>query len=485
MSDFSPISVTLSSNTPGADRGERDNNPARYVRRSAAIESSSPGDTFVTVQPRLVPPPEDSPYQRDSGATLGGVVTEVGFRPDQGIDAATAGVGLMPVFQPVVSLPDERVVGYEALARWPMFTTMTPHNVFSFANASRQADVLDQQCIEAAARTALGSGLPHDTLLLINTEPAVAHTPRATHAALTEACERFQVVFELTERHLLAHPKALLDKAAAIRDDGIAIAVDDVGAHPDSLAVLDILDPDIVKLDMAMIQNSAQRDKANTLIGVLAHQERTGALIIAEGVETDEDLEQALAMGADLAQGFRFGRARPLNREQRTAGRPPSLRAERRHGTSAHAAADRDRAPLHVARKHVVTTFSRHIEEQARHSSDHPIVLAAVQRAQNLSSATQELYQSLAATSPLVVAFGRDMPGDLGGGVRGVALQPDDPLCEEWVIVTLGADTCRALVARELAGSVRRESDRRFEFLVTSDRALVTRAARSLLARVA
>jgi EAL domain-containing protein (putative c-di-GMP-specific phosphodiesterase class I) len=411
------------------------------------------------------------------------VVTEVGFRRDQGLDAATAGVGLMPVFQPVVSLPDERVVGFEALSRWPTFGTMTPQNVFSFANVSRQADALERQCIEAAARAALGSELPRNSVLLINTEPAVAHIPRATNTVLSEACDRFQVVFELTERRLLAHPQALLEKVAAIRADGIAIAVDDVGAHP--LAVIDILEPDIIKLDMAMIQNSGQRDKADTLIGVLAHHERTGALIIAEGVESEADLEQALAMGAHLAQGYRFGRARPLGQQLRAAGSPPKLRAERRGGSSAHAAADDDRAPLHVARKHVVTAFSRHIEEQARRASDHPIVLAAVQRAQNFSSASRKLYQDLAATSPLVAVLGRDMQPDLGGGVRGVDLQPGDPLCEEWVIVTLGADTCRALVARELVGSERRDSERRFEFLITSDRALVTRAARSLLARVA
>jgi len=120
------------------------------------------------------------------------------------------------------SLSDERVVAFEALSRWPMFATMTPQNVFSFANVSQQADALDHQCIESAARAALASELPRNSLLLINTEPAVAHIPRATDTVLSEACERFQVVFELTERRLLAHPKALLEKVAAIRADGIA-----------------------------------------------------------------------------------------------------------------------------------------------------------------------------------------------------------------------------------------------------------------------
>jgi EAL domain-containing protein (putative c-di-GMP-specific phosphodiesterase class I) len=438
----------------------------------------------VTVQPRLVPLAGEGAHRPESGTTHKGLVTQLGYRPDQGIDAASAGVGLMPVFQPVVSLPDERVVGFEALARWPMFVTVTPQNVFSFANASRRADVLDQQCVDAAVRAALGADLPRNSLLLINTEPAVAHIPRANHPALTDACERFQVVFELTERHLLAHPQALLEKVAAIRADGIAVAVDDVGAHPDSLAVLDIVDPDIVKLDMTMIQNIAQRDRANTLTGVLAHHERTGALIIAEGVETDEDLEQALAMGADFAQGYRFGQAAPLGRRHHAVGPPPKVHAERLRGESAHSAADDDRVPLRVARKDVVATFSRHIEEQARHAVDRPMVLAALQRARDFSTDSRQLYQDLAATSPLVVVLGRDVPADLGGGVRGVELQPGDPLCEEWVVVTLGADTCRALVARVLAGPARHDGDHRFEFLITSDRALVTRAARSLMNRV-
>lgn len=413
-----------------------------------------------------------------------GLVTQLGYRPETGIDAAAAGVGLIPMFQPVVSLPDEQVVGFEALARWPKVNGATPENVFSFATAARRAGVLDQHCIEEAARTALRTEMPHGSLLLINTEPAAAHIPRANHPALSDACERFQVVFELTERHLLAHPQALLRKVEAIRADGIAIALDDVGAHPDSLAVLDIVAPDFVKLDMSMIQKSPEREKATTLTGVLAYQERTGALITAEGVETDQHLEQALAVGATLAQGYRFGRAAPLNGHQCAARQPLTMRSKQRRAHSAHHSKADARKALRVARKDVVAAFSRHIEEQARQAVDRPIVLAALQRTGHLSTDSRQLYHEFAKTSPLVVVFGRDVPADLGGGVRGVELQPDDPLCEEWVVVTIGAHTSSALVARELDEPALRDGDRRFEFLVTSDRALVTTAARSLLARV-
>ncbi|MCT7658395.1 EAL domain-containing protein [Mycobacterium deserti] len=432
-------------------------------------------------RPHLVPPATDLPPPGPRPSPHEGLINQLGFRPDAGVDAASTGVGLMPMFQPVVSLPDEGVVGFEALARWPVFASVTPQNVFTFANQSRRADDLDRQCIEAAAQAALDAEMPRGSMLLLNTEPSVAHVRRSPHSALSQACERFQVVFELTERQLIAHPRALLDKVSAIRDDGIAIAVDDVGAHPESLAVLDVVAPDIVKLDMTMIQSSPQRDRAYTLTGVLAYQERTGALIIAEGVENDDHLEQSMAFGASLAQGFRFGHAAPLNRHQYTAEPPRLLHT---NGSQAAPPADHDRKALRVARREIVAALARHIEDQARHAVDHPMVLAAVQRPEDFTVTSRQVYNDLAMTSPLVAVFGRGMPVDIGVGIRSVELEAGDPLCDEWVLVTLGADTCRALVARELPTHDKCDGDRRYEFLITSDRAMVTKAAKSLLERV-
>jgi DICT domain-containing protein len=162
-------------------------------------------------------------------------------------------------------------------------------------------------------------------------------------------------------------------------------------------------------------------------------------------------------------------------------GLPRLVHAARRDGGSAQGAEHRE--ALRVARKEIVTAFSHHIEEQARHAVDHPMVLSAVQRIDNFSESSRYLYQELAKMSPLVVVFGADMPADFGGGVRGVALGADDPLREEWAVVTLGADTCRALVARQV-DAVDRPGERRFEFLVTTDRTMVTKAARDLPARV-
>ena len=147
---------------------------------------------------------------------------------------------------------------------------------------------------------------------MINCEPGTAPRRCDDDELMERACTELQVVFEITERSLLRHPKALLQKVAKLRSDDFAVALDDVGAHPESLALLDVLAPDVIKLDIDLVQSRLSDRGALTVAGVLAHQERTGAVILAEGVETDAHLERALAVGATLGQGFRFGAAAPL-----------------------------------------------------------------------------------------------------------------------------------------------------------------------------
>lgn len=240
------------------------------------------------------------------------------------LDVAAAAVSLAPAFQPIVALPGAAVVGFEALARWPALGNPNPQAVFERARATGCIDDLDQRCIDCAIEHALAHGLARDTLLMLNCEPNSTYVDRATDDTLARAAEHFQVTFELTERSLLEHPRALLRKVAALRADGFSIALDDVGAHPDSLALLDVICPDVIKLDLQFVQSQPDDEQARTLAAVLAHQERTGATLVAEGIESDEHLEQALAVGADMGQGYRFGR--PL-RGRRTTWWPPSRRS--------------------------------------------------------------------------------------------------------------------------------------------------------------
>ena len=400
------------------------------------------------------------------------------------LDAAASGLGVVPAFQPITALADGSVVGFEALTRWPTLGYPDPETVFAHAAATGRLGGLDQACIEAAIDTALRR-LPRGALLALNCEPLGAYLDCAENPLLARAHDEFRVTFELTERSLLKSPRALLRKVAALRADGFGIALDDVGAHPDSVALLDVICPDIVKLDMQMVQSHPSDAQARILAAVLAHTERTGAALLAEGIESDEHLEQALALGADLGQGYKFGRPGSLAGPVSVSWSPsPTTQPGRPAGDSPFDVVA-ERVRMRTVRKATLVSFSRQIEAQAQHANDPSMVLASMQRAQHFTASTRARYEQLASCSALVGIYGRGLPADLGGGIRGVDLDPDDPLCAQWVVLTLGPHHCAALIAREqnVTGSVA-ESERRFDFAITYDRGLVTVIARGLLDRI-
>ena len=332
--------------------------------------------------------------------------------------AAATGLGLQPAFQPIVSLPEGAIVGFEALARWPSQHDLNPMEVFAYATAAGTLDRLDQLCIDAAITAALTAQMTSSTLLAINAEPISVYVPRTLDAVLARGHDELTLMFELTERGLLAHPHALLAKVTALRADGFAIALDDVGAHPDSLALLDVISPDVIKLDLQLVQSRPRREQARTLAAVLAHHERTGAVILAEGIENDEHLEQALALGASLGQGYKFGRPGPLSAQTPVPWSLPSRTPRPRPASGSPSDLLASDTPLRTARKETLTAFSRHIESQALNTVDPPMVLTALQQAQYFTTATRARYLDLARSSPLVAIFGQHLPSDLGGGPR-------------------------------------------------------------------
>lgn len=403
------------------------------------------------------------------------------------LDEAASGKGLTSAYQQVVSLPTETVVGYEALARWPSHNGFTPNEVFNRAERLGTLDQLDRECIRAAVRGALEGSSTSGMLLLVNCEPATAHLEVFADPALDKAANMFHLMFELTERGLLTNPRVLLRKVAALRALGFSIALDDIGAQADSLALLDIIAPDLLKLDLGLIQRQPDQMQARTIAAVIAHHERTGAPILAEGIETDEHLEKALAYGATLGQGYRFGypgELTPLSEvtEWPASGLEPGVSTS----MSNFEVATRG-LTTRVARKRTLLELSNHLERLAFSADSPPIVLTTVQRNSNFRGATLARYTALAEKSPLVVVFGEGVPSDVGPRIRGVSLEPGDPMSLEWTILVLGPDIAAGLIARELGGwdlgPEARDDDRRFEMAITFDRGRVTAAARSLLSR--
>ncbi|WP_156690463.1 sensor domain-containing phosphodiesterase [Mycobacterium sp. Marseille-P9652] len=405
---------------------------------------------------------------------------------DADLARAVSGVGLTAVFQPIVSLADESIVGFEALSRWLMFDEPHAELVFEYAARNDRLEELDHLCIQSTIDAAAHAALPEDVLLLINCEPASAFFAGRADTPAGGGRHRRQLVFEVTERELLTHTDALLRKVAAIRSAGFAVALDDVGARPSLSSALDVVGPDLVKLDMSIVRAQSRDEIAHIMTAVSAYQQRSGAVILAEGIENAQHREQATAAGATLGQGYLFGKPGPLSRPF-----PPPWTLQRRRQVT-----DVDGTPfevvsgsteVRVTRKPTLVALSRRIEEYALRAAEFPIVLSAMQHGRHYTSATRARYAGLATSSALVVVYGRDMPADVGAGVRAVQLNPSDPLSRDWMVLTLGPLSAAALVARDRTGPDDvevAESERLFDFAVTYDRDMVAALARHLLRRM-
>jgi EAL domain-containing protein (putative c-di-GMP-specific phosphodiesterase class I) len=404
---------------------------------------------------------------------------------DVDLDEAMSPGALVSAFQPLVDLSSGVTVGFEALARWPGVSGALPDTVFPAALAAGRSSELDWMARLAGLRGALDAGLGTEQTLFINVEAASFGAPRpaAARALIAEALGGLRVVIELTERALLSRPADLFRLIVWARQRGWGVALDDVGVNPDSLALLPFVAPDVIKLDLALVQQTPSQDQARTMAAIMAHAERTGAAILAEGIETEAHLEQAFAFGATYGQGWLFGRPGPLVPTAVTT--PSGLPFLDVQTAAPRSPFDlvRSRGALRVGRKRLLQAMSHHIESQAKTQSDPPVVLAAFQTADRFTPALARRYAALADSCPFVGALGAGLPAVPATGVSGADLAPDDPLRGEWTVVAVGPHYAGALIARDL-GDSGVDRDRRFEFMITHDRETVVAAGRSLMGRI-
>ena len=391
------------------------------------------------------------------------------------------------LLQPVADLASGQVVAYEALARGPAGTELAaPLDMFRAAYAAGLSAPLDWACRLAALTAAEEAGLVAP--LFVNVEPSAlgAAGPARAEQAWDRHLRRGHVVVEITERSLAADPAAILSELPRLRQAGARIALDDVGTHPESLALLPFIEPDVIKLDRSVVQEPASTRMTDVIHAVAAESERTGALVVAEGIETHDHLAAAIAMGATLGQGWLFGRPATASAVARSALAPIDL--EFRGAEAAAGGTPFDivthRRPVRRATKRLLLPMTRRLESHAATSPHGAVVLTALQSARNFSPGTVSRYAELARSATFVGALGVDVSGSPADGVRGACVREDDPIVDEWTLTVVCPHFAAALVARDL-GDDGADLDRRFDFAVTYDRALVVDAGRNLMARIA
>jgi diguanylate cyclase (GGDEF)-like protein len=233
------------------------------------------------------------------------------------LSAAIAAVAqrraLRPVYQPMVDLSSGRVIGYEGLVRPESDTGFSdPGTLFAAAESVGRTLEIDEAALETVIRGALP--LPKGCFLSVNLSPRTLESAGFTIGRLLRLLERWgmqtnQLIIEVTERQGIEDIELLRRRVEACREAGIRVAADDVGAGNAGLRLLSEIQFDVVKVDLSLVQDGALRPASlDVLRSIAALAGRWEALLVAEGVETQEQLEMVRALHMDAAQGYLLGR---------------------------------------------------------------------------------------------------------------------------------------------------------------------------------
>lgn len=213
--------------------------------------------------------------------------------------------------QPILDLQSGSVYAYEALVRGPngegaasVLSQVTPENVYAF----------DQACRVAAIRTAVGAGIMEtDARLSINFLPNAVYSPVACIQLTLKTAKEVglptdRLIFEFTENERI-DAEHLRSIVASYRQMGFETAIDDFGAGHAGLGLLANLQTDVIKLDMELIRGIDASLPRRLIVSSLVNLAATMSMrVVAEGVETEAELETLRNCGIRFVQGYLFAK---------------------------------------------------------------------------------------------------------------------------------------------------------------------------------
>ena len=250
------------------------------------------------------------------GATEDGVVKELLTRleaADEGADLShlrrvrigevLAQRQLHMVFQPIQALGGGQPVGFEALARFDAEPQRTP-DVW-FADASSVGLGVELELLAATMALESLPLLPAEAFIAINVSPAAAMSDALRDLV---APHTGRVLLEITEHAPVTDYGALCQRLWHLREFGVRLAVDDCGAGFASLRHVLLLDPEMIKLDITLCRGLADPMRRALARALVSFARETNRQVIAEGIETESDLDALRGLGVQYGQGYLLGR---------------------------------------------------------------------------------------------------------------------------------------------------------------------------------
>jgi len=215
-------------------------------------------------------------------------------------------------FQPIVRIPSRTILGYEALSRGPAGSYLeSAENLFGFTERAGMLGEIELLCVEWALKNA--KTLPKDSILFLNLSMLGLEFIESETNGLTGRCEEAGrppelCVLEITERTYAESASRLRERVTEFRKHGFRIAIDDMGTGYSALHVLAELQPEFIKLDKMLVRDLADEPiKRNLVSAITGFARESQSVVIAEGVETEAEVEVLQELGIELQQGYFFG----------------------------------------------------------------------------------------------------------------------------------------------------------------------------------
>ncbi|MGY1750217.1 EAL domain-containing protein [Modestobacter sp. SYSU DS0511] len=231
--------------------------------------------------------------------------------------------GLTLHYQPVVALPGGQVTGVEALARWDdaELGVVPPDRFIPLAEQTGLVVDLGRWVLQTACREAAGwptgpTGLAATVAVNVSAVQLAQRdfTDDVVRALADSGLAPERLCLEITETAAITDLGATAARLTQIRDLGVRLALDDFGAGHSALSLLRALPLDLVKIDRSFVERVASDTADAVLVRLVVEAAHSlGRRVLAEGVESDEQARQLIAMGCDAAQGWLFGKPEPAS----------------------------------------------------------------------------------------------------------------------------------------------------------------------------
>lgn len=233
------------------------------------------------------------------------------MQTDTALRAALRADSLQLSYQPIVDLRDGQFAGVEALLRWPGHDEI--QDVIAVAEESDLIALLGEWVLARAVTDAPAATIGVNVSVRQLMRPHFVHVVRRTLAAAGVAPDRLCI--EVTETSLADNVETVVETLNDLRELGARVAIDDFGTGHASLTYLAKFPVDIVKVDRSFVRGLGSDPACGVIVrSVAAMAHALGMSVIAEGVESLQQLELVLQAGCDAAQGYLFSRPEPRQR---------------------------------------------------------------------------------------------------------------------------------------------------------------------------